>query len=94
MLAAFLGELNIGPGTYQYDFHVQLPYGLPTSLEGVHGYIRYAATVTLDRPRWANQTFEEAFTVIKPLNLNDDLRLRVFSSHKASDTNMKFGVKI
>lgn len=75
----FLGELNIQPGTYQYEFEIHLPYGLPTSLEGIHGYIRYAAIVTLDRPRWANQTFEEAFTVIKPFNLNQDLHLRVFS---------------
>lgn len=80
MLSIFLGEVNIRPGTYQYEFQIQLPYGLPTSLEGVHGHIRYAATVTLDRPRWANQTFEEAFTVIKPLNLNNDLSLRVFTA--------------
>lgn len=71
------GELTLEPGVYQYDFQVQLPTGIPTSLEAMHGHIRYGLQVVLDRPRWANQNFEATFTVIKPLNLNDDISLRV-----------------
>lgn len=77
------GEMTIEPGTYTYPFQVQLPLGVPTSLEAEHGHIRYGMQVVLNRPRWADQKFEETFTVIKPLNLNHDLTLRViFISHK------------
>lgn len=73
------GELTLEPGVYQYDFQAQLPTGIPTSLEAMHGHIRYGLQVVLDRPRWANQNFEATFTVIKPLNLNNDIALRVKS---------------
>lgn len=65
------------PGTYNYTFQCNLPIGLPTSVEGVHGYIRYSVTLNLDRPLWPDQEFEEGFTVIKPVNLNDQPTLRV-----------------
>lgn len=51
--------------------------GLPTSLEAQNGHIRYGLQVVLDRLRWPDQKFEESFTVIKPLNLNHDISLRV-----------------
>lgn len=65
------------PGEYRYDFEIQLPLGLPTSLEAQVGYIRYGLQVVMDRPLWPSQKFEETFTVIKPLNLNNDMTLRV-----------------
>lgn len=65
------------PGTYTYKFQVEIPNGVPTSIEAQHGHIRYGLQVVLDRPRWPDQKFEETFTVIKPLNLNHDLNLRV-----------------
>lgn len=71
------GELEIQPGTYGYAFRCQLPEGLPTSLEGEYGHIRYTARVNLDRPMWPDQEYESAFTVIKPINLNLDPSLRV-----------------
>lgn len=67
------------PGEYRYNFQVQLPLGLPTSLEARAGHIRYGLQVVLDRPLWLDQKFEETFTVIKPLNLNNDMTLRVNS---------------
>lgn len=69
--------MTIEPGTYTYSFQVQIPLGAPTSIEAQHGHVRYGMQVVLDRPRWADQKFEETFTVIKPLNLNHDLTLRV-----------------
>lgn len=71
------GELTLHPGVYRYNFHVELPFGIPTSLEAQIGHIRYGLQVVLNRPRWPDQKFEETFTVIKPLNLNDDTTLRV-----------------
>lgn len=71
------GEIELQPGVYSYTFQCLLPAGLPTSVEATHGHIRYSATVNLDRPMWPDQEFEEGFTVLKPLNLNDQPHLRV-----------------
>lgn len=71
------GELHLDPGEYNYNFQVQLPMGIPTSLEAQIGHIRYGLQVVLARPRWPDQKFEKTFTVIKPLNLNHDITLRV-----------------
>lgn len=65
------------PGVYNYTFQCNLPIGLPTSVEGIHGHIRYSATVSLIRPMWTDQEFEEGFTVIKPVDLNDQPQLFV-----------------
>lgn len=48
-----------------------------TSGEGNHGHIRYSVEVVLDIPYWPDKEFEELFTVIKPLDLNDEYKLRV-----------------
>lgn len=69
--------MSIQPGEYQYNFHCNLPAGLPTSLEGDKGYIRYEARVVLDIPNWPDKEFFEMFTVVKALNLNNDPTLRV-----------------
>lgn len=76
-LSCETGELALHPGVYRYNFHIQLPFGLPTSIEAQVGHIRYGLQVVLDRHRWPDQKFEETFTVIKPLNLNYDTTLRV-----------------
>lgn len=55
------------PGTYEYGFQCDLPTTLPTSFEGEFGYIRYTATVCLDRVMWPDQIFEESITVINPV---------------------------
>lgn len=71
-------ELHLEPGEYNYDYQIRLPNGLPTSVESQIGYIRYGLQVVLDRPRFLpDQKFAEQFTVIKPLNLNNDTTLRV-----------------
>lgn len=84
------GELTIQPGTYDYQFDILLPVGVPTSLEAQNGHIRYGLQVVLDRPRWPDQKFEESFTVIKPLNLNSDFSLRVSSSYFTSIDRTRF----
>lgn len=72
------GEIVIQPGVYSYMFQCSLPPGLPTSVEAETGHIRYIAKVVLNVPGSVSDvTFEEAFTVIKPLNLNSIPSLRV-----------------
>lgn len=57
-----------------------LPAGLPTSVEGEFGHIRYIARVVLDIPLWPDREFEVPFTVIKAINLNAIPALRVIYS--------------
>lgn len=93
----FSGEVTIQPGVYNYDFQIQLPPELPTSIEGVFGYIRYVACVTIDHPVERDPYFETTFTVIKPLNLNDNPSYRVSTvltnaCMSESDNNFKLSL--
>ena len=65
------------PGVYNYTFQCQLPPGLPTSLEGEIGHVRYRVRVILDIPLWIDKKFEKGFTVIRPFDLNSNQHLRV-----------------
>lgn len=78
--------------TYSHPFQFQLPEGLPTSVEGEYGYIRYTIRVNFDEPMWPDNENEAPFTVIKPLNLNDDPTLRV--SDKNEFVQLSFKVAI
>lgn len=72
-----LGEMQLLPGTYNYNFQCVLPPGLPTSVEHDLGHIAYGVHVILDIPMWANEEFKENFTVIKTVNLNENPLYRV-----------------
>lgn len=72
-----LGEVLLTPSEYNFTFSCMLPVALPTSVEGKIGFIRYSVVVHIDRPLWSCRQFEEYFTVIKALNLNDEFALRV-----------------
>lgn len=85
------GEVRLPPGTYNYSFQCMLPAGLPTSVVGEFGYIRYTTSVVIDTPLLADQTFEQPFTVIKAVNLNADPSLRVlFSSENKKKKSQIF----
>lgn len=62
---------------YTYTFECHLPEGLPTSLEGDFGFIRYSATVVLDYPAGPPKTFVQYISVLKKLDLNLDPFMRV-----------------
>lgn len=64
------GSVDLMPGTYSHTFQYTLPANLPTSVNGRYGYIRYRVRVVLNFRFWPNTKFTEAFTVIKPINLN------------------------
>lgn len=78
----FLGAPN-GPtielpsGTYTYPFSYTLPSTLPSSFEGPEGHIRYTIKATLDPPRRFGDEVKIAFTVISPVDLNLNSRLKV-----------------
>lgn len=63
------------PGTYNYTFEFKLPNNVPSSIEGDCGWIQYAVNVVVDISIWADQKFEQTFTVIQPINLNPSLKV-------------------
>ncbi|KAG4069598.1 hypothetical protein HA402_009538 [Bradysia odoriphaga] len=70
------GEVVLSPREYNYTFSCMLPADLPTSVEGKIGYIRYVVLVHMDRSLWSDRRFQECFTVLKALNLNEEIVLR------------------
>lgn len=76
--------LTVSTGIYTYPFEVELPANLPTSCEAKYGFIRYLASVQINRPNQPVQTQTVPFTVIKTHNLNASPLFQVsrVSTHK------------
>lgn len=73
----FIGsETELPPGTHTYPFTCALPATLPSSFEGEFGHVRYTIKVTLDRPWKFDQDMKMAFTVIAPVDLNLNPRVK------------------
>lgn len=70
-------EIKLEAGEHSYPFSCVLPPTLPSSFEGEFGHVRYTIKVTLDRPWKFDQDTKMAFTVISPLDLNQNARLKV-----------------
>lgn len=70
-------EIKLETGEHSYPFSCVLPPTLPSSFEGEFGHVRYTIKVTLDRPWKFDQDTKMAFTVISPLDLNQNARLKV-----------------
>lgn len=75
-------EINLPAGDHTYPFTCVLPGTLPSSYEGEFGHVRYTIKVTLDRPWKFDQDSKMAFTVISPLDLNQNARLKVCAHHE------------
>lgn len=71
------GELELPIGTHIYPFTCLLPPTLPSSFEGEFGHVRYTVKVKLDRPWKFDHETKAAFTVLSPLDLNANPRLKV-----------------
>ncbi|KFB40717.1 AGAP001894-PA-like protein [Anopheles sinensis] len=69
-------EMELPPGTHSYPFTCALPPTLPSSFEGEWGFVRYTVKVTLDRPWKFDQDIKMAFTVISPVDLNLNPRVK------------------
>lgn len=70
------GEINLDATTHSYPFTCALPPTLPSSFEGEWGFVRYTVKVTLDRPWKFDQDVKMAFTVISPVDLNENPRVK------------------
>lgn len=70
-------EIVLPAGEHAYPFTSMLPASLPSSFEGEWGHVRYTIKVTLDRPWKFDQDIKMAFTVLSPLDLNQNARLKV-----------------
>lgn len=65
------GDNSILPaGSYSYPFQFKLPTNLPSSFEGVIGYVRYTMTAVIDKPWKFDHTTKAPFTVLSILDLN------------------------
>jgi len=71
-LSGDVGEVE--PAEYEYKFQFQLAQQLPTSFEGVYGYVRYHVRARLDRGASAPIVFKRGFTVNNIVDLNADPR--------------------
>lgn len=69
-------ETELPSGTHTYPFTCALPPTLPSSFEGEFGHVRYTIKVTLDRPWKFDQDMKMAFTVISPVDLNLNPRVK------------------
>lgn len=62
---------EIKAGSYTYDFSHRLPRNIPYSVEGVHGFVRYYVSATLDLPWEINdKVLVKTFTVCRYEDLN------------------------
>ncbi|XP_014476867.1 PREDICTED: arrestin domain-containing protein 3 [Dinoponera quadriceps] len=68
------GEIEIQSGEHKFPFTCTLPHNLPSSFESDYGYVRYTVKSTLDRPWKFDQDVKSPFTVISPLDLNQEPR--------------------
>ncbi|KAI8493526.1 hypothetical protein Bbelb_289230 [Branchiostoma belcheri] len=60
-------------GRHSFPFQYQLPSaGLPSSIEGCYGYVRYRAKAVIDRPWKFDKTATKYFTVLDMYDLNQD----------------------
>ncbi|XP_076244815.1 arrestin domain-containing protein 17 isoform X2 [Calliopsis andreniformis] len=68
------GEIEIQSGEHKFPFQCVLPTNIPSSFESDFGYVRYIVKATLDRPWKFDQEVKSPFTVILPLDLNQEPR--------------------
>ncbi|XP_037046285.1 arrestin domain-containing protein 1-like isoform X2 [Bradysia coprophila] len=70
-------DIVVPAGNHSYPFQVQFRPRLPTSYEGTYGHIRYISTLHIDRSSKKLDPFTETFTVINPLNLDNNSSYRM-----------------
>ncbi|BFZ01389.1 hypothetical protein BsWGS_04428 [Bradybaena similaris] len=59
-------------GQYTYPFKFRIPPTSPTSFEGQFGFVRYWAKVTIERPWKKDVSAKKLFSVIFPVDLNQE----------------------
>lgn len=67
-------EIELPAGEHRYPFSCSLPPNLPSSFEADYGHVRYTVKAIIDRPWKFDHEVKAAFTVIAPLDLNQEPR--------------------
>ncbi|XP_011169897.1 arrestin domain-containing protein 17 [Solenopsis invicta] len=80
------GEIEIQSGEHKFPFTCTLPANLPSSFESDFGHIRYTVKATMDRPWKFDQDVKSPFTVIAPLDLNQEPRATELVQQEMSKT--------
>jgi hypothetical protein len=62
---------EVAAGIHTYNFEIQLPAGLPPSMELNHGYIRYYIESCLDIPWRFDKEIKVAFQVVRKFNFSE-----------------------
>ena len=70
------GEFYLETGLYSLPFYINLPSNLPTSFEHELANVRYSVICTIDIPWKSDKHSVRTFTVISPLDLNYNFKLR------------------
>lgn len=70
------GEIELPVGTQTFPFTYLLPPTLPSSFEGQYGHVRYTAKITLDIPWKFDKEIKDVYTILSPLDLNLNTRLK------------------
>lgn len=68
---------KLSAGVHRFPFEYVLPHDLPSSMEGVHGNIRYTISFVFTDPFFAENRFQFPFTIVKFLNFADNPFIRV-----------------
>lgn len=71
------GTSDLAVGNHSFDFTLNLPNNLPSSLEGNHGYVRYTAKVILKRKYKIDLCYKISFTVLSHTDLNINPQMSV-----------------
>lgn len=79
----------MGVGIHTYNFKVDLPAELPSSITEDKGFIGYKVQVTFERPWKFNYSQWTTFRVIQPYDLNLDPSLKVPAQQDVSRTFLK-----
>lgn len=72
-----VGSSHLVAGNHKFDFAFVLPKNLPSSLEGIYGYIRYTAQVVLKRKYKSDLCYYTTFAVLSYVDLNLKRELKV-----------------
>ncbi|CAG5121161.1 unnamed protein product, partial [Candidula unifasciata] len=62
--------VELAQGRHVFPFQFQIPQGLPSSFEDLHGHVRYTVQCTIDKPWKIDHTTKRPFTILSMLDLN------------------------
>ena len=70
-------KIELAVDSYELPFKLNLPKQIPSSIETMNGNIRYYVMVTIDRPLKVDDVSTRYFTVVSPVDLNENPQAQV-----------------